>query len=261
MNKHIQKGRETPLQGGLHARERPMREGAYSIQKMFRARLFDVDGFPIVGKARMVMGEDGKPEKLVMSGAVPDMDVLEARTSMGAYHLQLEKTREGNGKDELSIRITKPCGPDFEYELRISSAMRVGGEVKENPLGWENIAEKIGVDDIARELEKIAREAGVERRAPTREEILSAEFRFNDGVQMRGSELFGDAMAIVKEGMAKVGKREYLALQVKGGSRALIAQCSLTNLTDFGPAFVNVLADPNAFTVEIGGKAYSGKIY
>ena len=227
---------------------------------MLRARLFDVDGFPIMGKARIIMGEDGKPERLVMSGAVPDMDILEAKTSKGAYHLQLETAKERNGKDELRMRITKPCGPDFEYELRISGAMRVSGEVKENPLGWENIAEGIGIDGIARELEKIAREVAKEKRVPARDEILSAEFIFNDGVRVGGRELFGDAMAVAKEGMAKVGKREYLALQVKGDVRALIAQCSLTNLTDFGPSFVNVMADPNAFTVEIGGKLYSGKI-
>ncbi len=261
MNKHIQNGKETPLPGKPYARERPMREGAYSIQRMLRAKLFDVDGLPILGKARVIMGEDGRPERLVLSGAVPESDIVEAKTKKGAYHIQLGTAKERNGKDELRIRMTKPCGPDFEYELEILSAMRVSGETTENPLGWENIAEEVGIDGVVEELEKIAREMARERKVPVREEILSAEFRFNDGVQVKGAELFGNGMAIVKEGMAKVGKREYLALQVKGDVRALIAQCSLTNLTDFGPAFVNVVADPNAFTVEIGGKVYSGKIY
>lgn len=224
-------------------------EGAYSITRVVRARVAELDGTEVCGKAALVKGADGKPEKLVLQGLLPDGDTVLVQAGKRTYLIMLAKAESGN---ELAVRY---C-PGRGCELRIETSMQVIGEVEEDPFSWADVLEE-ETAELRNALEGRAS-------ALTPRQIMDAEFRFNDGSELKGSVLFGRD-AEVAPGCIKVdcgGGRVRVvdALRVKGAVNAFLIRGGIGNLTDLGPKFVGAADNPLAFIVEVDGNRYTGLV-
>jgi hypothetical protein len=71
MNGHIKaQGMADSLGKQMKPRPDVRAEGAYSEIRMVRVAVSEIDGSEVYGKANLVMGKDGKPEKLEIRGCL-----------------------------------------------------------------------------------------------------------------------------------------------------------------------------------------------
>ncbi len=265
MNEQI-KAQETMVDSlGRQMRQRPevRAEGAYSIVRMIRVAVSEIDGAEVCGKARLVMGKDGKPEKLeIRGGLLPLGSVLIAQSGSAAYLLALEK----DGNDFRMTPRVSGDGMTLVCEFCLASAIRIRGtqSAKDDPMSWGDVAAEAELEELKAQLEGVL---SGKASALTKQEILGAKFKFTDGSEVEGRLLFGEE-ASVHAGCIKTewekGKPKLIdALRVKGAEGRMgcfLIKGNLQGVADISAAFTDVAVNPQAFTVEIGGHRYSGVI-
>ncbi len=236
-------------------------EGRYSIRRMVRVSLREIDGSELFGKAALTLGADGKPEKLkVRGGLLPIGNVLVARSSSAEYLLTLEK----DGKEPGMRSILNKNGISLVWEFGISGAMRISGDQKEkeDPDSWADVIAEGELDELRSELEGVL---SGKASALTRKEVLGARFKFTDGSEVEGKVLFGEGASIqpgcIKSEWEKGKARLVDALRVRGEAGRMgcfIIKGNLQCVADISAAFTDVAKNPQAFVAEIGGQRYSG---
>jgi len=264
MNKHI--SAQGPVLDSLgkemKAKPNVRAEGAYSLVRMVRVAVTELDGSELYGKARLVMGTDGKPEKLVVTGGLlPLGNVLIAQSGSAAYLITLEK----DGKDLAVKTHTNRNGMNLVCEFKITSAMRITGNqmVKDDPESWGDVIAEAELDELKAQLDGVLTGKAS---SLTTEQVLRATFKFTDGRELEGKSLFGNRAEAV-EGTITVdcGERKKMVDALKvcgelGRPNGFLIKGVLANVADLGPVFLNVNSNPNAFTAEIDGLRYSGVV-
>ena len=239
-----------------------MAETANPAKTRVRVALRELDGAELDGKAMLVMGRSGMPEKLlVRGGLLPEGNTLFAASSSAEYLLTLESR---GGELAVEQKLSRD-GMAMVWEARVVSAMLVKGRqrAEENPDSWGDIIAEGELEELREALDGML---GGRASALTKEEVLCAKFRFTDGSEVEGRVLFGDG-ASVQAGCIRSewerGKQKLVdALRVRGchGVGCFLIKGNLQCVADISPAFTNVAGNPNAFTVEIGGHRYAGVI-
>lgn len=262
MNEHMKaQGIVDSLGKQMKSRPDVRGEGAYSLVRIVRVAVSELDGSEVCGKARLVMGRDGKPEKLeIRGGLLPLGDVLIAQSGSAAYLLTLE--REGNDF-KMKPRVSGD-GMTLVCEFSLASAMQIKGKERlmEDPLSWGDVVGEMHLNELRTELDGVL---SGKASALTKQEILSARFRFTDGSEIEGRVLFGEEASVqpgcIKSEWEKDKPKIVDALRVKGGEGRMgcfIIKGNLQCVTDISAAFTDVAKNPLAFSVEMGGHRYAG---
>ena len=261
MNKHMEAQGTMVDSLGKQMKPRPdvRAEGAYSLVRMVRVAVSEIDGSEMYGKARLVMGKDGKPERLeIRGGLLPLGNVLIAQSGSAAYLLTLEK----DGNDfKMKPRVSGD-GMTLVCEFSLSSAMQIKGNqrVKEDPMSWGDVCGEQHLEEIVACLEGRVQEL-------TDKQLLRATFVFRDKTGITGAELFGRSVELstghIKfdyaggEFRADVLKAENAERTV----RLILIQRNVEELPDIEGRFAGAERKPLAFKAEIDGYVYAGVMF
>lgn len=267
MNKHFgmrvpakaaERGAPFPADAG------PMEAGPAHAMKRVRVSAREADGSVLPGRATLIMGRGGRPEKIELRNCIPPTgDVLLAQDGRGgAYHLTLKK-----GGRDLEMRTRISNGFMLVQEFTITKSMRIRGCLsgaeymaggKDGALdSCGDMSGQTGMEELANAVQGCVQEL-------TREEILRAKFTFRDKTEITGAELLGNSPELGM-GQIRITHRgeEFAAnvLSVENAERTIrlmLVQREVKDLPDLEAMFQGAKRRPIAFSAEIGGYMYAG---